>query len=171
MTSYISQTEITEEKYIEIINRPIGREASTKLKRWKTAKLAGIAVCAVMCAVCTAGKDYDFALIAGVFAVVFAYQLFIQRKQSVRKMYRQSLQSMNTDRWIRTITFDEKITVADGNSSTVFAYSDYKWAEETDSDYLLFRNENILLRVEKGSFTYGKEENFLRWIQNKLSTK
>ena len=75
---------------------------------------------------------------------------------------------MNTDRWIRTITFDDKITVVDGNSSSVFSYSDYKWAEETDNAYLLFRNENVLLRVEKGSFTYGNEENFLHWIKNKL---
>ena len=168
MTSYISQTEITEEKYMAIINKPIGREATVKLKRWKTLKLAGIAVSAVMAAVGTAGKDYDFALIGCVFAVVFAYQLFIQRKQQIKKQYRLALQSMNTDRWIRTITFDDKITVADGNSSSVFSYSDYKWAEETDNAYLLFRNENLLLRVEKGSFTYGNEENFLRWIKNKL---
>jgi len=168
MTSYISQTEITEEKYMAMINKPIGREATIKLKRWKTLKLFGIAVSAVMAAVSTASKDYDFALIGGVFAVVFAYQLFIQRKQQIKKQYRLALQSMNTDRWIRTITFDDKITVADGNSSSVFSYSDYKWAEETDNAYLLFRNENILLRVEKGSFTYGNEENFLRWIKNKL---
>ena len=169
MTSYISQIELTEEKYIEMVSNPIVKEARKKWKRWKTLKMIGIVISGVMSAVCIMGKEYDFALFTGVFAIVFAYQLFIQRKQMIRKAYRQSLKSMNTNRWIRTITFDDKITVSDGNSSNLFEYLDCRQVAENDKDYLLYINENMLIRVGKGSFIHGEEENFLHWIKNKIS--
>lgn len=169
MTSYISQIELTEEKYIEMVSNPIVKEARKKWKKWKTLKMIGIVISGVMSAACIIGKDYDFAIFAGVFAIVFAYQLFIQRKQMIRKAYHQSLRSMNADRWIRTITFDDKITVSDGNSSSVFEYLDCRQVTENDKDYLLYINENIVIRVEKGSFIHGEEEKFLLWIKNKIS--
>ena len=116
---------------------------------------------------CCYGRT-ELAVICAVLGLALLYQLLIQRKRLIKKQYNTTVQSMTEEKWIRTITFDDKITVADGNNSSVFAYSDYKWAGENDKYYLLYRNENIVLRIEKGSFTYGNEKDFLRWINNKL---
>ena len=168
MTSYISQTEITLDKYIEMTNHPVGKKARNNLKRWKTVKVAGIAVMAVTAAVCTLSGSAEIAVIAGAIGAAMAYQLLFQRKGQIKKRYAATIRSMTDEKWVRTVTFDEKITVADGNSSTVFSYSDYKWAAENDKYYLIYRNEDVVLRVEKGSFIHGEEKNFLRWITNKL---
>lgn len=168
MTSYISKTEITLDKYIEMSNNPMGKSARNNLKRWKAAKIGGTALMAVTGAMCAFSGRKDFAFLAAAFGIGLLYQLLIQRKQLIKKQYNTAVQSMTEEKWIRTITFDDKITVADGNNSSVFAYSDYKWADENDKYYLIYRNENVVLRVEKGSFTYGNEKDFLRWIKNKL---
>ena len=168
MTSYISNTEITLDKYIEMSNNPIGKSARNNLKRWKAAKICSIAIMAVTGAMCAFSGRTELAVICTVLGLALLYQLLIQRKQLIKKQYNTTVQSMTEEKWIRTITFDDKITVADGNNSSVFAYSDYKWADENYKYYLIYRNENVVLRVEKGSFTYGNEKDFLRWIKNKL---
>lgn len=151
-----------------MVSNPIVKEARKKWQRWKTLTILGIVLSVLMSSACIIGKDYDFAVVAAIFAIVFAYRLFVQRKQLIRKAYHQSLKSMNTDRWIRTITFDEKIIVSDGNNSSVFEYSDCSQVDENDTNYLLYINDNMVIRVEKGSFIHGEEENFLQWIKNKI---
>jgi len=168
MTSYISQTEITLEKYSEMTSNPVGKKARNNLKRWKAAKIGGAALMAVTGAMCAVSGRMDFAIIAAALGLGLLYQLLIQRKQLIKKQYITTTQSMTDEKWMRTITFDDKITVADGNNSSVFAYSDYKWTDENDKYYLLYRNENIVLRIEKGSFIHGDEKSFLHWINNKL---
>lgn len=168
MTSYISKTEITLDKYMEMSNRPLGKKARNELKRWKMIKITCMVTSGVMAAVLTTMGEGFMAALAGTFCAVFIYQLFFQRKALLKKKYRQTVQAMNTDGWTRTIVFDEKISITDGNSTATFKYSDYKWAEENDKYFLIYRNEDVVLRVEKGSFTYGKEADFLRWISNKV---
>ncbi len=168
MTSYISQTEITLEKYIDMSIHPIGKSARNNLKRWKAAKIGGTALMAVTGAMCALSGRKEFAIIAAMLGLTLLYQLLIQRKQIIKKQYKTTTDAMTEEKWIRTITFDDKITVADGNTSTSFAYSDYKWADENDKYYLVYRNENVVLRIEKGSFIHGDEKSFLRWINNKL---
>ncbi|MBQ8603429.1 MAG: YcxB family protein [Oscillospiraceae bacterium] len=153
---------------MEISNRPLGKKARADLNRWKITKIAGIAVSAAIAGLALNSGMGEFSLISGVFGLVMAYQLFFQRKNLIKKKYAETVDLLPDKKWVRTITFDDKITVADGNNSSVFAYSDYKWASENEGYFLLYRNENIVLRVEKGSFTYGNEKDFLRWISNKL---
>ena len=168
MTSYISKTEITLDKYIEMSSNPLGKKARNDLKRWKTAKISGTVIMAVIGAIHAFSGRTELAVICAVLGLALLYQLLIQRKKLLKKRYKTTTDSMTDSKWIRTITFDDKITVADGNNSSVFAYSDYKWADENDKYYLLYRNENVVLRIEKGSFTYGNEKDFLRWINNKM---
>lgn len=168
MASYISQIELTEEKFMDMLINPMSKIAQKTWKKWKILKLFGIGLACVMAVACFRIKDYDFALVAVMCGMVFAYQLFIQRKQLIRKKYQQSLMTINTDKWIRTITFDDKITVSDGNSSSVFQYSDCTQVAENHKNYIIYVNENIVILVEKGSFIYGDETEFLLWIKNKI---
>ena len=171
MTSYVSTTEITQERFIDMYKKPVGKSAVKKLKNWKTTKIIGIAASVLIAAVAFSLDYPEFSVIAGVMGAVMVYQLFFEQERKLKKLYADTLKKLTGKKWVRTITFDSRITLTDDNSTSVFNYSDFRWVQENETHYLLFKNEDVALRIEKGSFTYGKEENFLGWIKNKISTK
>lgn len=168
MISYKSRTEITQEKYLEMCNNPVGKAAKKKLKQWKTVQIAGMAVAAANTAVSLYIGSTAISVISAAFCAAFAYKFFFQRNNANKKQYAAIRASQTEEKWLRTTTFADKITVEEANSTTTFRYSDFKWVSEDKTNYLLFKNENLVLRVEKGSFVIGDEENFYSWINNKI---
>lgn len=168
MTSYISQIEITEEKYLEMCDSPVGKNAKRKLKTWKTVQVSGIVVGGLTAALAFVSDSKEIAFIGAVFAAAFAYKLFFQRKSVNKKRYANIRASQTEDKWQRRITFADGITVDEANTSTHFKYSDFKWVGENKTNYLLYKDENYVLRVEKGSFIHGDETKFFGWIKNKI---
>ncbi len=171
MTSYKSISEITLDKYIHMANHPIGKKAKNKLLTWRGLNSLGLAVMTVNSFLCLKSGDDMLFIISGIFAVIFGYKLLIQRPKTLKKQYADIIANIPGGKWIRTVTFDENIIVSDGNSATTFKYSDYAYATENDRYFLLYRNENVVLRIEKDSFVIGDREKFLKWINNKLSKK
>ncbi len=168
MTSYKSVSEITFEKYWNMTKHPIGKKTKKKLNTWYGLNGIGIAVMCAGIFYCVFTDDISMAVVFVAFLCMFTYKLFFQRKIMAQKQYKSTLESFGQDKWIRTITFGEKITVADNNSVSTFKYSDYKYTGENEKYYLLYRNENVVLRIEKGSFITGDEAKFLKWINNKI---
>lgn len=168
MISYKSQTEITEAKYLEMCNNPVGKAAKKKLKTWKTIQIAGMVIAAANAALALYSHSTAIAVISGIFGIAFAYKFFFQRNSINRKQYANIRSAQTEDKWIRTTTFSDGITVEETNSTTSFKYSDFRWVSEDKTNYLLFKNENLALRIEKGSFVIGDEANFINWINNKI---
>ena len=171
MVSYKSNIEITEEKYLEMCNNPVGKSAKKKLSAWKAVQIACMAIAAANATIAFYIKSTAIGVISIMFAVAFAYKFFIQRTSRNKKQYATIRSQQTEEKWMRTITFADKITVEEANSTTTFKYSDFRWVSEDEINYLLFKNENVALRVEKGSFVIGDEANFKNWISNKIKWK
>ncbi len=168
MISYKIQSEITLPKYIDMSDHPLGKKAKKKLNTWKGLNCLGMVMMSANTYFCFKSGEKSIGVISAAFVFLFAFKLIFQRKILNKKNYGTIISNYNTDKWIRTITFSDVIEVADNNSTTKFKYSDYKYATETDKYFLLWKNEDVVLRVEKDSFVLGDPDKFLKWINNKL---
>ncbi|MBQ7283415.1 MAG: YcxB family protein [Oscillospiraceae bacterium] len=165
---YVNESEITLEKYLYLCDKPIGKKAKKKLKNWRMLHIFAIVIMTVNAFVCYASDAQPLAIISLVFALVCVYKLLFQRKKVNTKQYNQIKENQGNEKWYRTITFDKDIKVTDGNTVTTFKYTEFVKLDENDRYYLLFKNENAVLRVEKGAFTTGDETKFVKFITNKI---
>ena len=168
---YISQTEITMEKYLRWANNPIGKKAARKLRQHRMLNTVGMAFSLVGGLVCLKTQSYVFSVLYLFFFAAFVYKMFFATKMRNKKLYNQTIRAMDGEKWIRTITFGSNIQVADNNSTTTFKYSDFKKVDENDTSYLLYRDENLVLRVDKGSFVTGDETDFKKFITSRIKNK
>lgn len=165
---YENSSEITLEKYLYQCNTPIGKKAKKSLRNWKISQISGMSVMLVLMILCFLNNAAPLGIIAIFFMLAFAYNLIFKRNRANKKLYNQIIESQPDKKWIRTITFDKDIRVTDGNTVTTFEYKNFVKFEENDRYYLLFKDANAVLRVEKGAFTKGEESTFPRFIQNKI---
>lgn len=166
-----NKSEITQEKYLYMCNNPIGKKAKKKLRNWKMMQGFAMAVMTVNAIVCFSANAYPLAVISLIFWLLFAFKLLFQRNIANKKQYKQIIENQPDGKWYRTITFDKEIKVTDGNTITAYKYSEYKKVEENDRYYLLFKNENAVLRVEKGAFVDRTDEEFVKFITKRIKNK
>lgn len=168
---YISQTEITLEKYLHWANNPIGKNAVKKLTRYHMINGFAMVFSLAGGLFCFRSDITEMAWLYMAFFIAFGYKLLFARNISNKKLYNQSIAAMDGEKWIRTITFASNIQVADNNSTTTFKYSDFKKVDENSRYYLLYRDENLVLRVDKGSFITGEELQFKAFIASRIKNK
>lgn len=166
-----NKSEMTLEKYLYLCNNPIGKKAKKKLKNWKMLQIFAMIVMAVNGIVCYFSDALPITVISIVLCFAFLYKLLFQRNRVNRKQYEQIIENQPDGKWFRTITFDKDIKVTDGNTVTTFKYHEYKKFDENDRYYLLFKNENAVLRVEKGAFTEGTDQEFVEFMNKKIKSK
>ena len=166
-----NKSEITLEKYLYLCNNPVGKKAAKKLKNWKMMQIFAMAVMAVNGVVCYVSNALPIAVISLVLCFAFIYKLLFQRNQVNKKQYKAIIENQPDGKWYRTITFDKDIKVTDGNTVTTYKYSEYKKFDADDRYFLLFKNENAVLRVEKGAFVEGTDEEFVSYINNRIKNK
>ncbi len=168
MPIFVNKSEITLEKYLYLCNNPIGKKAAKKLKNWKMLQIFAMSVMLVNSMVCYAADALPIAIISLILCFAFLYKLFFQRNRANKFKYEQIMKNYDSEKWYRTITFEKDIKVTDGNTVTTFKYYEFNKIEEDKRYYLLFKNENAVLRVEKGAFTVGNEEDFIKFINRKI---
>ena len=168
---YISQSEITLEKYITWANKPIGKKAIKKQKQRNFISLIGILISVIGGGACFYLGYRDFAIIYIAFLAAFICKITIGKRKAHEKTFRSTLAAMGSDKWIRTITFGSNVQVSDNNSTTTFKYSDFRKVGENENYYLLYRDENFVLRVEKGSFTTGDEPQFRDYLSSRIKNR
>lgn len=166
-----NKSEITLEKYLYLLTHPIGKKAKKKLKNWKMLQIFAMGVTIVYSVVCYVTDALPLAVIGLVLVCAFIYKLMFQLKRKGIKQYKEIIENQPDGKWYRTIIFDKDIKVTDGNTVTTFKYHEYKKFDEDDRYYLLFKNENAVLRVEKGAFTEGTDEDFVKFINKKIKSK
>ncbi|MBR2027669.1 MAG: YcxB family protein [Oscillospiraceae bacterium] len=166
-----NKSEITLEKYLYLSNHPIGKKAKKKLKNWIMLQIFAMAVMAVNAFVCFYADALPIAVISLVLVAAFLYKLMFQRNRASTKQYKQIIENQENGMWYRVITFDKDIKVTDGNTVTTFKYHEFVKFDEDERYYLLFKNENAVLRVEKGAFTVGNDEDFVVFINKKVRPK
>ena len=168
---FVNKSEITLEKYLYMCNHPVGKKAKKKLKNWKMLQAFAMVVMAVNGVVCYVSDALPIAVISLVMCFAFIFKLFFQRNMINRKQYNQIIENQPDGKWFRTITFDKDIKVTDGNTITAYKYHEYKKFDENDRYYLLFKNENAVLRVEKGAFVEGTDEEFADFMSKRIKSK
>lgn len=170
-THYISQTEITLEKYLDWASKPIGKKAVKKQKQRYLITAMGMLISIAGGIFCIKMDAAEIAWLYLAFFVAFAYKITLGKKKANEKVYYNTLTAMGSEKWIRTITFGSNVQVADGNSTTTFKYSDFRKLGENDRYYLLYRSEDLVLRVEKGSFITGDEAEFKGFITSRIKNR
>ena len=168
---YISQTEITLEKYLAWATNPIGKKALKKKRTATFISIAGLAVSLAGGVFCLKFGYKEFALLYLAFFAAFIYKSTIGTRKAHEKTYRSTLDAVDGAKWLRTITFGSNVQVTDNNSTTTFKYSDFRRVGENENYYLLYRNEDIVLRVEKGSFTTGDESKFREYLSSRIKNR
>jgi hypothetical protein len=168
---YISQSEITLEKYIAWANNPIGKKAIKKKKQRNLISIMGIMISVVGGGFCVKMGYTDFVLIYLAFLAAFICKITIGKRKAHEKTFRSTLAAMGSDKWIRTITFGSNVQVSDNNSTTTFKYSDFRKVGENENYYLLYRDENFVLRVEKGCFITGDESQFRDYLSSRIKNR
>lgn len=166
-----NKSEITLEKYLYLSNHPIGKKAKKKLKNWRMLQIFAMVVMAVNAFVCYISDALPIAVISLILVFAFIYKLMFQRKRAGIKQYKQIIENQENGQWYRVITFDKDVKVTDGNTVTTFKYHEFVKFDEDERYYLLFKNENAVLRVEKGAFTVGSDEEFVDFITRKIKPK
>ena len=169
--NYISQSEITLEKYIAWANKPIGKKAIKKQRQQRMISIMGIMISVIGGGFCLKMGYKDFALIYMAFLVAFIGKVTIGKRKAHEKTFRSTLAVMGSDKWLRTVAFGNNVQVSDNNSTTTFRYSDFRKVGENENYYLLYRDENFVLRVEKGSFTTGDESMFMEFLSGRIKNR
>lgn len=167
---YENQVEMTLEEYLYMCNNPLGKSAVKKLRRWKTVQIAGMAIMALNVGLSLWITSYGLAGASVVLLLAFVYKYFRQRDRLNEKQYRNIRESQTTEKWIRRIIFAGDIQISDGNTVTYLRYSDIVKVDENEKYYLLYKNEDFVLRVKKGCFTLGEENRFLEFLYEKMKT-
>ncbi len=170
-THYISQTEITLEKYMHWAGNPIGRKAIKKQKQRNMITILGIIISLAGSIFCFKMDAAEFAWLYFAFIIAFIYKITIGKRKANERVYRNTLAAMNGEKWLRTITFGSNVQVADNNSTTTFKYSDFRKFGENDRYYLLYHSEDLVLRVEKGTFITGDEKQFKDFITSRIKNR
>lgn len=168
---FVNKSEITLEKYLYLCNNPVGKKAKKKLKNFKMLMVFAMIVMAVNGIVCYFSNALPITVISLVLCFAFLYKLLFQRNQSNRKLYNQIIENQPDGKWYRTITFEKDIKVTDGNTVTSYKYHEYKKFDEDERYYFLFKNENAVLRIEKGAFIEGTDEEFVNYIKTRIKNK
>ena len=166
-----NKSEITLEKYLYLCNHPIGKKAKKKLKNWRMLQLFAMGVTTVYSIVCYISDALPLAVIGLVLICAFLYKLFFQRNRVNTNQYKQIIENQENGEWFRVTTFDKDVKVTDGNTVTTFKYHEFVKFDEDKRYYLLFKNENAVLRVEKGAFTVGTDEDFVVFMNKKIRPK
>lgn len=168
---FISESEITLDKYLYWAGHPIGRNARKKLRTANMINIFGILFSAVGGRFCLHLGSNDIALVYGGLLLAFVYKTFFHRRRANKKLYTQTIIAQGGGVWLRTITFGSNIQVSDGNTTSTYKYSDFRKVSRDSRHYLLFMNEDLVLRVEKGSFTTGNEADFLPFLKKRIRDK
>ena len=166
-----NKSEITLEKYLYLSNHPIGKKAKKKLKNWRMLQIFAMAVMAVNAVVCFVSDALPIAVISVMLVAAFLCKLLFQRKRTYTKQYNHIIANQENGKWYRVISFAKDIKVTDGGNITTFKYHEFVKFDEDERYYLLFKNENAVLRVEKGAFTVGTDEEFVEFINKKIRPK
>ena len=166
-----NKSEITLEKYLYLSNHPIGKKAKKKLKNWRMLQIFAMAVMAVNAVVCFVSDALPIAVISIMLVAAFLCKLLFQRKRTYTKQYNHIIANQENGKWYRVISFAKDIKVTDGGNITTFKYHEFVKFDEDERYYLLFKNENAVLRVEKGAFTVGTDEEFVEFINKKIRPK
>lgn len=165
---YENKSEITLEKYLYQCNTPIGKKSKKQLKVWKTTQISAMVVTLMLSIMCFNSNSAPLGVVAAMFFLIFVYNVFFKRNARNKKLYKQIIENQPDGKWFRVITFDKDIKVTDGNTVTTFEYKNFVRFEENEKYYLLFKDANAVLRIEKGAFVKGDETTFPRFIQNKI---
>ena len=163
-----NKSDITLEKYLYQCNTPIGKKAIKDLKRWKGTQIGGIVIMLISTGLFFVADAASLSVVSIALIMAFAYNLLFKRNKQNTKLYNQIIQNQPDGKWIRTITFEKDIKVTDGNTVTTFKYHEFVKFDETERYYLIFKNENAVLRIEKGCFTTGEESEFVKFIKRKI---
>lgn len=163
-----NKSEITLEKYLYQCNTPIGKKAVKDLKRWKATQIGGMVIMVISTALFWLSDAAPLSVVSMALFMAFVYNLMFKRNANNKKLYNQIIQNQPAGKWIRTITFDKDIKVTDGNTVTTFKYYNFVSLGENERYYLLFKDENAVLRIEKGSFSIGDETEFVKFIKRKI---
>jgi len=166
-----NKSEMTLEKYLYLSNHPIGKKAKKKLKNWKMLQVFAMAVMLVYTVVCYMSEALPLAVIGLVLICAFVYKLLFYRNRVNTKQYNSIIENQPDGKWYRIITFDKDIKVTDGNTVTIFKYHEFIRFDEDERYYLLFKNENAVLRVEKNAFSIGSDKDFVEFINKKIRPK
>ena len=165
---YENKSEITLEKYLYQCNNPIGKKTKKQLKIWKTTQISAMVVTLMLSIMCFKSNSAPLGVVAAMFFLIFVYNVFFKRNMQNKKLQKQIIDNQPDGKWYRTITFDKNIKVTDGNTVTTFEYANFARYAENERYYLLFKDANAVLRIEKGAFVKGDEATFPRFIQNKI---
>ncbi len=166
-----SKSEITLDKYLYWASHPIGRNARKKLFISNMINILGMLFSVLGGRFCIYLDSKEIALIYLAMFVAFFYKTFFHRKRANKKLYTQTIIAQGGGPWVRTTTFGSNIQVADNNSVSTYKYSDFKKVSQDSRHYLLYMNQDIVLRVEKGSFTTGNEADLLPFLQKRIKNK
>ena len=166
-----NKSEITLEKYLYLSNHPIGKKAKKKLKNWRMLQIFAMAVMAVNAIVCFVSDALPIAVISVMLVAAFLCKLLFQRNRTYTKQYKQIIANQENGQWYRVITFDKDVKVTDGSTLTTFKYHEFVKFDEDERYYLLYKNENSVLRIEKGAFTVGTDAEFIEFINKKIRPK
>ncbi len=170
MANYFeNKSEITLEKYLYQCNNPIGKKTKKELLRWKSIQAGGMGIMTVTTILFITAEATPLCAVSVALFLAFAYNLFIKRNRQNKKLYSQILRNQPDGKWVRTIIFDKDIKVTDGNTVTTFKYNEFVKFTENDKYYLIFKNENAVLRVEKGCFTAGNEADFVSFMKRRIN--
>ena len=96
------------------------------------------------------------------------YRAFLRNFVMTKGQYRTLVKSHGTDKWIRTITFeDEFICVNDGNASVKYSYIDVVGVREKGNKIWLDTNKQAVIRLYKNTFVIGSYDECLNLIKEK----
>lgn len=166
---YENKSEITLEKYLYQCNNPIGKKAKKDLRKWKATQISGLVIMAISTVLFISADATTLCAVSIPIFMAFLYNLLFKRNRQNTKLYKQIVQNQPDEKWTRTTTFDKCIKVTDGNTVTTFKYNDFVKFTENDKYYLIFKNENAVLRVEKGCFTAGDETDFVAFMERRIN--
>ena len=166
-----NEFEITKEMYLSWSRHPMGASARARTKRWYITQTAGCVLALVLFGLAVYMKHILLMVLGGAFAVVFILRLFWLLERATKKQYDSIRAAQTTERWIRKTEFADDISVYDANSCTKFNYGELPRLTQDEEWFYLWRDENFVLRLRKGCFTCGSEENFEEFITRRIAQK
>lgn len=159
----VNQYSVTYEIFRKWAARPVGKTAVRNRRRGLRLRIVSAGCGIVIIITGSITQDFINILLGIMILGIALLRLFVTPDKILRKQYDLVLKSQNTDSWIRTITFGEDILCEDGNTTHRYSYADIQMFMEDPEYFYLLYNEDMVLRIKKGSFVAGSDDEFRKF--------
>ncbi len=164
---FICEFDVTYEDYKYWARHPLGAAAVRNRRLSFILRIVGIALSIFIIALGATGVGAAYVVVGIAFLIFFLGRMLLSENIILKKQYETILKAQKDGVWTRVYSFGDKVSVADGRAVSEYEYSELKRFSEDERYFILWLNNDMVMRLPKDRFIVGNPEDFRGFFTEK----